>query len=406
MDLQERLSILADAAKYDASCASSGSRRKNIGGMGNTEGMGICHSYAPDGRCISLLKILLTNHCLFDCTYCVNRVSSDVRRAQFSVAEVVTLTLEFYQRNYIEGLFLSSGVRGSPDATMEQMVDVARTLRQKHLFGGYIHLKAVAGASSDLVRSAGLWADRVSANIELPRSLDLEKLAPAKSHEETEAVMSVLKTGIEEAREEKKKFAPAGQSTQVIVGASDASDADILGKANALYKNHRLRRVYYTAYSPIPHSDGVLPHKPPPLVREHRLYQADWLIRHYGFAVSEITSEAHPNLDLERDPKLAWALFNRSFFPVDVNRASRSELLRVPGLGTRTIDRILKARRFQKLGMEELKRMGASLKKAKFFITTREHNPFLSLIDTLSLDRQVPAEPVQLSLFSAASGEV
>lgn len=417
MGLKEKLEILADAAKYDASCASSGSKRKNIGGIGNTEGMGICHSYAPDGRCISLLKILFTNHCVYDCTYCVNRVSSDVKRAQFTVDEVVSLTLEFYRRNYIEGLFLSSGVLGSADATMEKMVSVARDLRQKHLFGGYIHLKAVAGASSELCKAAGLWADRVSANIELPRSEDLQRLAPAKTHLETEATMKTLKEGIDESKERKRRpkrfgenFAPAGQSTQVIVGATDASDAHILSKADALYKTFRLRRVYYTAYSPIPHSDAVLPHKPPPLMREHRLYQADWLVRYYGYHVKELTSEQQPNLDLNRDPKLAWALQNRARFPVDVNRASREELLRVPGLGVRSVDRILAARRFRQLTLPDLLRMGASIKKAKFFIQVREENPHLKMVDSLSLDVHFRREPEQLSLFessvSARTGEV
>ncbi len=418
--LLEKLSILADAAKYDASCASSGSKRKNIGGLGNTEGMGICHSYAPDGRCISLLKVLFTNHCLYDCMYCVNRVSSDVKRAQFTVEEVVSLTLEFYRRNYIEGLFLSSGVLGSADATMEKMVSVAQILREKHLFGGYIHLKAVAGASPEISRSAGLWADRVSVNIELPRPVDLLKLAPAKTHEETESTMQVLKDGIDASKEQKEAtpggkkfgeiFAPAGQSTQIIVGATEASDAHILTKAVSLYRNFRLKRVYYTAYSPIPHSNSGLPHHPPPLLREHRLYQADWLVRHYGYDVGELASDKYPDLDLSRDPKLSWALRNRFLFPVNINRAFRQDLLRVPGLGVRTVDRILNARRFRKLTLEDLTRMGASIKKAKFFIQVKDVNPYLKFVDSVGLEGQLKPEPVQLSLFetgaSARTGEL
>lgn len=406
MDLREKLSILADAAKYDASCASSGSKRKNAGGMGNTEGMGICHSYAPDGRCISLLKILLTNYCLYDCTYCVNRVSSDVKRAQLSVDEVVKLTLEFYQRNYIEGLFLSSGVQGSSDATMEKMVSVARKLRVDHKFGGYIHLKAIAGCSAELSKAAGLYADRVSANIELPRPADLAQLAPGKTHANVESTMGVLKDSIIESKEDGKKgrkaFAPAGQSTQLIVGATDASDSDILNKADTLYKKFRLRRVYYTGYSPIPHADAALPQEVPPLLREHRLYQADWLVRHYDFKVDELVNASAPNLSLERDPKLAWALQNRASFPVDVNKASRRDLLRVPGLGVRIVDRILAARRFGKLNFESLKRMGASLKKAKYFIIAQDSNPYLKLVDSSQLETKTTA-PVQLSLFDAAA---
>jgi len=412
MELKEKLEILADAAKYDASCASSGAKRKNLGGMGNSEGMGICHSYAPDGRCISLLKILLTNHCLYDCTYCVNRVSSDVKRAQFTVDEVVKLTLEFYSRNYIEGLFLSSGVVGSAATTMEKMVAVARTLRQTHLFGGYIHLKAVAGCSSELSRQAGLYADRVSANIELPREVDLAKLAPAKTHAETEAVMGVLKEGITEAKETGRRntFAPAGQSTQLMVGATEASDFDILGKAVSLYQKFGLRRVYYTAYSPIPFASSSLPQIAPPLVREHRLYQADWLVRHYGYKVDELATASTPNLDLGRDPKLAWALQNRQRFPVDLNTAPREELLRVPGLGVRSVDRILAARRFRKLSLEDLSKVGASLKKAKYFVQGKEANPFLKFVDSARLENQMKPAPAQLSLFeaieSARTGEV
>src|SRR5579872_1534178 len=297
MDIQTKLSILADAAKYDASCASSGSRReRTTGGLGNTTGVGICHSYTPDGRCVSLLKILLTNYCIYDCTYCVNRVTSETMRARFTPEEVVSLTIEFYKRNYIEGLFLSSGVIQNPDYTREQMIEVAKALRTEHLFGGYIHLKMVPGVSAGLIAEAGKWADRLSANIEMPLQADLDRLAPAKSHVEIQGTMGEIQSRILEAKDQRKTFAAAGQSTQVIVGATEAPDAAILEKSSALYQDYGLRRVYYSAFSPIPHSDSRLPLKAAPLVREHRLYQADWLIRYYGFTVKELTTAEEPNL--------------------------------------------------------------------------------------------------------------
>jgi putative DNA modification/repair radical SAM protein len=316
MDVQQRLTILADAAKYDVSCSSSGSSRKTPeGGIGNGTPVGICHSYTPDGRCISLLKILLTNYCIYDCTYCINRISSDTPRARFTPEEVVSLTLGFYQRNYIEGLFLSSGVAQSPDHTMEQMVRVAHLLRTEHRFGGYIHLKAVPGASPELLRRAGTWADRLSANIELPTQADLDKLAPAKSHAEIETSMSQIRDGIVAAKDSGgPTFARAGQSTQLIVGATAAADRQILTKASTLYSRYGLRRVYYSGFSPIPHGDSRLPLDRTPLVREHRLYQADWLLRYYGFTLADVTEEE--NLPLDMDPKLAWALRHREFFPV------------------------------------------------------------------------------------------
>jgi putative DNA modification/repair radical SAM protein len=416
-DLRQKLAILADAAKYDASCASSGSSRSNRGrGLGDTNKIGICHSYTPDGRCVSLLKILLTNYCIYDCRYCVNRVTSDTPRARFAPAEVVQLTLEFYRRNYIEGLFLSSGIIQSPDYTMEQLIAVARSLREEHEYHGYIHLKAVPGASEELTAMAGRYADRLSANIELPTEVDLEKLAPEKKRSDIETSMSQLGVRIAEAKHEAKKspraprFAPAGQSTQIIVGATPSSDAAILDTASTLYAKHRLRRVYYSAFSPIPHGDDRLPGQAPPLVREHRLYQADWLMRFYGFAAKELTTPATPNLDEKVDPKLRWALRHREFFPVDVNKAPREALLRVPGLGVRNVMRMLKIRRFHKLTLDDLSKLRVSLTKARPFIVTAEHNPEALRIDRDDLPQRVAAPDVQLELFAAAksarSGEI
>ncbi len=403
MELEKKLSILADAAKYDASCASSGSHRERMkGGLGNTNGIGICHSYTPDGRCVSLLKILFTNYCIYDCTYCVNRTSSDTARARFTPEEVVRLTLEFYKRNYIEGLFLSSGVIQSADYTMEQLIAVAKSLRTEHKFGGYIHLKLAPGASAALIAAAGKWADRLSANIEMPRQLDLDQLAPAKHHTEIQSAMSQVYEKIVEAREEKKSFAAAGQSTQMIVGATEATDAVILEKSSLLYRDYRLRRVYYSAFSPIPHGDSRLPLKRAPLIRENRLYQADWLLRFYGFEVNELTTEAEPNLSLETDPKLAWAMRNRSFFPVDVNTAPKEALLRVPGLGARTVKRILKIRKFHRFRLDDLLRLRAPIARIKFFVTAAGHNPNALLLDSLHLKNSVAPKNQQLSLFETA----
>src|SRR5215210_7932350 len=343
MELATKLAILADAAKYDASCASSGTTKRNSrgGGLGSTTGSGICHSYTPDGLCVSLLRILLTNFCVYDCLYCINRVSSDVRRARFTAEEVVQLTLDFYRRNYIEGLFLSSGIIRNPDYTMEQVIAVARRLRLEHQFRGYIHLKTTPEASPELIQQAGEFADRISINIELPTKVALEELAPQKNFARTEAAMSGIRDRIAEAkanRQENRKalvFAPAGQSTQMIIGATPTADAAVLEEATSLYREQKLRRVYYSAFSPIPDASSKLPLVAPPLVREHRLYQADWLMRFYGFKAAELTTAAAPNLDLALDPKLAWALRNRHVFPVDLNKAPRELLLRVPGLGAR-----------------------------------------------------------------------
>ena len=423
MEVREKLAILADAAKYDASCASSGSkgRRARGDGVGSTEGMGICHSYTPDGRCVSLLKILLTNYCIYDCSYCINRRSSGVRRARFSPAEVVDLTLEFYRRNYIEGLFLSSGIIRGPDYTMEQLVAVARSLRRDHAFAGYIHLKVIPNADAALIAEAGRWADRVSVNVELPRQEDLDALAPDKELVQITRSMGVLRDRIAEAKEESRagtpstgvarelpRFAPAGQSTQMIVGATSATDATILQTSAGLYERQRLRRVYYSAFSPIPDSAASLPSASPPLVREHRLYQADWLMRFYGFGVRELTTADAPNLDLAVDPKLAWALRNRGSFPVDLNRASRPELLRIPGVGVRSVDRILKARRWRRIRLEDLARLRVSLARALPFVVADDHTPTTLRLDALDLPRRIV--PRQLDMFalerSALTGQL
>jgi putative DNA modification/repair radical SAM protein len=413
MDVQQKLRILADAAKYDASCASSGSKRARAdGGIGNTNGMGICHSYTPDGRCVSLLKLLLTNYCIYDCHYCVNRVSSDTPRARFTPEEVVFLTIEFYKRNYIEGLFLSSGIIQSPDYTMEQLARVAKTLRTEHGFGGYIHLKAVPAASQEILLEAGRWADRLSANIELPRDSDLVELAPAKTHAQIEQSMQQIADGILEAKDKTSRagkmprFAPAGQSTQFVVGATDAPDAVILDKASILYQTYKLRRAYYSAFSPIPYSNPLLPIAKIPLVREHRLYQADWLMRFYGFRSEELTSDQDRNLALDKDPKLAWALRHREFFPVDVNKAGREALLRVPGFGIRNVKRIVKIRRYRRLTLADLAKLKVPVKRAQYFVVTADHNPHVYEIDGPRLPQAFPKEPEQMSLFTAITGEL
>jgi putative DNA modification/repair radical SAM protein len=411
VELERKLAVLADAAKYDASCASSGSkgRRATGGGVGSTEGMGICHSYTPDGRCVSLLKLLLTNYCLYDCLYCVNRRSSDVPRARFTPEEVVRLTLDFYRRNYIEGLFLSSGIIRSPDYTMEQLVRVARTLRVGHDFQGYIHLKTIPHADPALVAEAGRWADRLSINVELPTAESLAALAPEKDLGVIRGAMTTIRRGIDEHRGElvslgraskrPPPFAPAGQSTQLIVGATDASDATILGTATALYQAHRLRRVYYSAFSPIPDSPSVLPSASPPLVREHRLYQADWLVRFYGFDAAELTTPQAPNLDLELDPKTAWALRHRELFPVDVNAAPRELLLRVPGMGARSVDRLLAARRWRRMRVADLAALRVALRRALPFVTTADGAGASRVLDAPDLRARLLGRRTQLDLF-------
>ncbi|MCT6871886.1 MAG: putative DNA modification/repair radical SAM protein [Bartonella sp.] len=405
--LKRKLAILADAAKYDASCASSGSTRgsDNKQGLGSTANMGICHSFTPDGRCISLLKILLTNFCIFDCAYCVNRSSSNVERARFTADEVIFLTLEFYRRNYIEGLFLSSGIIRSADATMEELVKIARDLRLKHNFAGYIHLKTIPDASPLLIEEAGLYADRLSVNVELPTEKSIQQLAPQKQVTTIRQAMANVRVHIEDAKDStlqsklQKKFAPAGQSTQMIIGADGANDATILQSSATLYTGYRLKRVYYSAFSPIPDASSILPIIKPPLLREHRLYQADWLFRFYGFQMEELTNnQTNGMLDLDFDPKLAWALNNRHRFPVDVNRADKEMLLRIPGMGVRNVKRILMARRFKRLTLDDLQAFHLSLAKLKPFIIADQWSP-THLIDSAKLAERFRPKPKQLELF-------
>ncbi|HWK36633.1 putative DNA modification/repair radical SAM protein [Sphingomonas sp.] len=411
LDVREKLAILADAAKYDASCASSGTVKRSSRdgkGLGSTDGgMGICHAYAPDGRCISLLKILLTNSCIFDCHYCINRKSSNVRRARFTAAEVVDLTLAFYRRNYIEGLFLSSGIIRSPDYTMEQIVEVARALREDHGFRGYIHLKTIPDADPGLIHQAGRHADRLSINVELPTVAGLARLAPEKSAPGIEGAMHGLRDAIDDGKDARRRyrsaprFAPAGQSTQMIVGADAATDREIVGKAATLYDRFALRRVYYSAFSPIPDASAVLPLRRPPLMREHRLYQSDWLMRFYGYQPGEVAAAADAEtgmLPLDIDPKLAWALRFRDRFPVDVNRAPREALLRVPGLGTRAVAAILTARRWRRLHLADVGRLTASLTKVRPFIVAEDWRP-TALADRAELKPLVAPRAEQMELF-------
>ncbi len=437
MPTESKLAILADAAKYDASCASSGtSARNSVGGrgIGSTEGMGICHSYAPDGRCISLLKILLTNYCQYDCLYCVNRVSSNVPRARFTVQEVVDLTLDFYRRNCIEGLFLSSGIIQSPDYTMERVVEVARVLREEHDFRGYIHLKTIPDASPELLQRAGRYADRLSINIELPTEQGLAALAPEKDGAAIQRSMGRLALHIDDARQQARaqqprpgggarivsmpgrtrraeapRFAPGGQSTQMIVGADAADDRTILATSARLYGGYGLRRVYYSAFSPIPDASRALPLAAPPLVREHRLYQADWLMRFYGFTHDEIVPPAASlgddtrgsgMLSLEMDPKLAWAVAHPECFPVDLNTAPREHLLRVPGLGVRTVEKLLAARRVRRLRHADLGRLHVPLAKVLPFVAVADHLPADRLREPARLRAQLAPAPAQASLFA------
>ena len=379
----DKLKILTESAKYDVSCSSSGTVRKGRAGqVGNTVGgVGICHSFAEDGRCISLLKVMLTNMCIYDCAYCINRRSNDIRRATLSVTELVELTMEFYRRNYIEGLFLSSGVVRNPDYTMERLVRVAKDLREVHRFNGYIHLKSIPGASQELVNEAGRYADRLSVNLEIPTEQNLKLLAPEKDHQSVYQPMKYIQQGMLENKEDRRKmrhvprFVPAGQSTQMIVGATSESDKDILNVSSALYGQRSLsmRRVYYSGYISVNTYDKRLPIlKQPPLVRENRLYQADWLLRFYQFKVDEIVDAQHPNLDLDIDPKLSWALRHPEFFPVHINTASYEEILRVPGIGVKSAMMIVTSRRFTRIGFDDLKRIGVVMKKAQYFITCNE----------------------------------
>jgi len=405
LDTKQKLEILADAAKYDASCSSSGAapRHSRGGGLGSTTPVGICHSYTPDGRCVSLLKVLLTNACIFDCAYCINRRSSNVRRARFSVREVVDLTLSFYRRNYIEGLFLSSGIIRSSDYTMELLVRVARSLREDHGFRGYIHLKTIPDAAPELLAEAGRYADRLSINIELPTEAGLRALAPEKRTASIRRSMARLRLGIEEAAADRRapRFAPAGQSTQMIVGADSASDAAILSSSALLYGSYGLKRVYYSGFSPIPDASRLLPARPAPLQRENRLYQADWMVRYYGFTAEEITAGAPGGmLDLDIDPKLAWALRHRALFPLDINTAPRELLLRVPGLGCRAVDRLITARRHRTLRLADLARLSGGVRRMRPFVIAADHRPRAEM-ESGAL-RALLTPPRQLPLFAAA----
>jgi len=376
----EKLKILADAAKYDVSCASSGTSRNAVkGGIGTAAGWGICHSFTADGRCISLFKILLTNHCIYDCAYCSNRRSNDVNRTAFTAKELAELTIEFYRRNYIEGLFLSSGVMRNPDYTMEQMFRVVKLLREMHRFNGYIHMKSIPGASRELVAQAGLYVDRMSVNLEIPSEQNLKLLAPEKDYESVFAPMRYIQQGMLESAENRKKFryapkfVPAGQSTQMIIGATPDTDKQILTLASALYKRPSFKRVYYSGYIPVNTNDRRLPLiTKPPLVRENRLYQADWLMRFYDFKANEIVNDTHPDLDLDIDPKMGWALRNPSFFPIDVNAAPYEMILRVPGIGVKSAKLIVASRRYGRLNSAQLKKMGVVMKRAQYFIVCRE----------------------------------
>ncbi|MGC3947084.1 MAG: putative DNA modification/repair radical SAM protein [Chryseolinea sp.] len=413
--VREKLEILADAAKYDVSCSSSGSKRSNkTKGLGNTTGTGICHTYTEDGRCVSLLKILLTNYCIFDCIYCVSRRSNDIKRAGFSVQEVVDLTIHFYRRNYIEGLFLSSGIFKNADFTMERLVRVAKKLRLEHNFNGYIHLKTIPGCSNELMHEAATYADRVSVNIEMPTEQSLHQLAPEKNHLDIVKPMRYLSEQITATAEEKKlikstpSFAPAGQSTQMVIGASPENDHEILGVADTLYKRYSLKRVYYSGYVPIS-DDTRLPSMgtPVPLIRENRLYQADWLMRFYHFSVREIVDQNRLHLELDIDPKLAWALRNLHVFPIDINKDDYRMILRVPGIGISSAVKIVKARKFRRLGWEELKRFGIALNRAKHFIVYHMIDKMPRDIDPMSLRLRILGQSkyaktitVQQSLFS------
>lgn len=398
----EKLKVLAESAKYDVSCSSSGTVRKNkAGGLGNTVGgMGICHSFTEDGRCVSLLKIMLTNYCIYDCAYCINRRSNDIRRATFTVQELVDLTIEFYRRNYIEGLFLSSGVINNPDYTMERMVRVIKNLRTVQRFNGYIHMKSIPGASQELISEAGLYADRMSVNLEIPTEVNLKLLAPEKDHRSVYKPMRYIQQGMQQSIEDRRKFrsaprfVPAGQSTQMIVGATNEQDKDILRVSSILYQQTQMRRVYYSGFIPVNSYDTRLPAlKQAPLVRENRLYQADWLMRFYQYRADEIVDDAYPDLDLEIDPKLAWALRHPEMFPVDINKADYAVILRVPGIGVKSAQYIVTSRRHGKLNASHLKKIGVVMKKAQYFITCNELPMYTVNEATPEYVRKILTEP-------------
>lgn len=416
--IREKLTILADAAKYDVSCSSSGGNRKNTNkGIGDSSASGICHTYTEDGRCVSLLKILLTNHCIYDCAFCVSRRSNDVKRAAFTVEEVVELTMSFYRRNYIEGLFLSSGIFKNADFTMERLLRIVKKLRLEERFNGYIHLKTIPGASQELLTEAGLYADRMSINLEMPTETGLKLLAPEKSHEEVKKPLGLIQNTITQFKDEKKtgliksvpKFVPAGQSTQMVIGATPENDMEIMYTADKYYKDFSLKRVYYSGYIPIS-NDTRMPGigSQPPLLRENRLYQTDWLMRFYGFEVKELLNAKNPNLDIDVDPKLGWALRNLEQFPVDLNTADYQMILRVPGIGVSSAQKIVQARRFGRLYTYQVKKMGIAYSRAKFFIRCADTPYMLNELDAPRLKGLILSESSskylkvaqnQLSLF-------
>lgn len=381
--LEEKLKILADAAKYDVSCSSSGSKRKNTGGIGDASQSGICHTYTEDGRCVSLLKILLTNHCIYDCAFCVSRRSNDVQRAAFTVEEVVELTMNFYRRNYIEGLFLSSGIFKNADYTMERLLRIVKKLRTEERYNGYIHLKTIPGASEELITEAGLYVDRMSINLEMPTELGLKLMAPEKDHDSVRKPLALVDSHIQHLKSESKlikhkpTFVPAGQSTQMVIGATPESDFEVMSVADDFYKNYNLKRVYYSGYVPINNDNKNLPQigTKPPLIRENRLYQTDWLLRFYDFKLDEILNPTFKDLDLEIDPKLSWALRNPHFFPVDINTADYQSIIRIPGVGRQSAMKIIQARKFGKLRTYQIQKMGIAYSRAKFFMTCAD-SPF------------------------------
>ncbi|ERJ57481.1 putative DNA modification/repair radical SAM protein [Sphingobacterium paucimobilis] len=412
--LEEKLKILADAAKYDVSCSSSGSKRKNTGGIGDASYSGICHTYTEDGRCVSLLKILLTNHCIYDCAFCVSRRSNDIQRAAFTVEEVVQLTMNFYRRNYIEGLFLSSGIFKNADYTMERLLRIAKKLRTEERYNGYIHLKTIPGASEELIQQAGLYVDRMSINLELPTDAGLKLVAPEKDHDSVRKPLAFVNDKLKQYKNEKKSlkhipsFVPAGQSTQMVIGATPENDYEIMQVADDFYTNYNLKRVYYSGYIPIANTDSLLPQigTKPPLVRENRLYQTDWLMRFYGFKIHEILNPEFQNLDLEIDPKLSWALRHPHLFPIDINTADYWTIIRIPGVGRQSAMKIIQARKFGKLREYQLKKMGIAYNRARHFMICADSLITLGDIKMENVRRHIlqgtlhnQSSATQLSLF-------
>lgn len=404
ISLEEKLHILADAAKYDVSCSSSGGKRKNEGGIGDSSASGICHTYTEDGRCVSLLKVLLTNYCIYDCAFCVSRRSNDIQRTAFSVNEVVKLTMDFYRRNYIEGLFLSSGIFKSADFTMERLMRIVRKLRTEERFYGYIHLKTIPGASEELIKEAGLYVDRMSINLEIPTEEGLKMVAPEKDHQSVKEPLRIVSGYINQLAEEKKvmkyvpTFVPAGQSTQMVIGATPESDYDIMKIAQDFYKEYQLKRVYYSGYIPINDANPLLPQigTAPPIIRENRLYQTDWLMRFYGFRLDEILNSQHQHLDLDIDPKLSWALRNPQYFPIDINVAEYQWILRIPGIGRQSALKIVKARKFGKLYEYQVKKMGIAFNRAKYF---------MKCVDTVSVFGDRPMAIIKDQILNDGFGK-